>query len=503
MKGNTMFNMQTKSTARLFVILLAGCGVMLSGCGAGDTGDDDGSGEDLAEVSTASSAYTVASPACAGCAPPFVERPQELEFSGELIVRSLHGAASERDRMARQRLAPHVLRHHPEVDEYVIRVPARYQGRARGEGENRMAAELMATGDYHYVTPNWVVSPSASPNDPLYSSQWHLPKIQGPQAWDLQKGSSTMILAFTDTGIDRTHPDLAARRVPGYNAVTGLDEANGGDVSDVHGHGTHVAGCAAAIGNNTTGVSGVGWNFGIMMVRVSDLSSGYATLENITSGARWAAEHGAKVVSSSYSGADSPSVGTTGTYIKSRGALYLYGAGNDGRNLSSFDHPDVIIVGATDQNDARASFSAYGSAVDVFSPGVNILSTLNGGSYGQKNGTSMATPIANGVAGMIWSVNSNFTPAQVESFLFSSCDDLGSPGEDSTYGWGRVNVYRGVQAARAAACTHSKCTAGTALGDGCEACTTSICAVDPYCCSTEWDSVCVDEVMLVCGIACN
>jgi subtilisin family serine protease len=250
-------------------------------------------------------------------------------------------------------------------------------------------------------------------------------------------------------------------------------------------------------------VSGVGWNFKIMMVRVSDVSSGSSSIEYITSGARWAADHGAKVVSSSYSGVDSPSVGTTGTYIKSRGALYLYAAGNDGRNLAGSDYPDVIIVGATDQNDAKASFSAYGLAVDVFSPGVNILSTLNGGSYGQKSGTSMATPIANGVIGMIWSVNSNFTPAQAESFLSSSCDDLGSPGDDSTYGWGRVNVYRGVQAARAVACTHSKCTAGTALGDGCEACATSICAVDPYCCSTEWDSVCVDEVMLVCGIACN
>jgi subtilisin family serine protease len=436
---------------------------------------------------------------CKGCAPPFAEQAGKMEFSGRLIVRPRQGAAPERSEKARNRLNDKLVVHYSEVDEYIIRVPTGFGGQGRGAGENELAAQLMATGDYEYVTPDWTVHPIAVPNDPSYGSQWHHPKIQSPQAWDLQQGSSSMILAFTDTGIDTTHPDLAANRVPGYHVPSGLPETSGGAINDIHGHGTHVAGCAAAIGDNNTGVSGAGWNFKIMMVRVTDDPGGSAFLSDLTNGARWAAEHGAKVVSTSYGGVESPSVGTTGTYLKSIGSLYLYAADNSNRDHSNFDYPDVIVVGATDQYDAKASFSSYGRAIDVVAPGVDILSTTNGGGYAAWSGTSMATPVANGVAGMIWSVNRNFTPAQVESFLLNSADDIGVPGDDDTFGRGRVNVYRGVQAAIAAACTHDTCVASTALGTGCNACVASICDVDPYCCNTYWDGICVSEMQSVCG----
>jgi subtilisin family serine protease len=440
---------------------------------------------------------------CRACAPPFVERPAEVEFSGRLIARPAREAEPARDRAARRRLAPNVIRYSPEVDEYILSVPTTMRDRERGSGENRMAAELMATGDYEYVVPDWLCYPTAIPNDPLYATQWHHPKINSAEAWDLQKGSSSLILAFTDTGIDTSHVDLAARRVPGYNSVSELTEAQGGDISDIQGHGTHVAGCAAAIGDNGTGVSGVGWNFKLMMVRVSNVSSGSAYTSDITEGARWAVENGARVVSSSYAGVDSPSVGTTGTYIKSLGGLYLYAAGNSGTNLSWFDHADVIVVGASDQSDGMAWFSSYGQAVDVFAPGVSILSTRNGGNYETKSGTSMATPIANGAVGLIWSVDPTYTPADIEGFLFGGSKDLGSPGDDNTFGWGRIDVYKGVKVARALACTHTACEAGERLGSGCEPCTETICAFDPYCCDTAWDEICVDEVSMLCGVSCN
>jgi thermitase len=438
--------------------------------------------------------------ACAGCAPPFVEARGEREFTGELIVRPTRGLSPDRDREARARLADRTLRHYPEVDEYVLRVADRPDG--RGDAENRAAAALMRTGDYAYAVPNWRVYPTATPNDPSYPGQWHLPKIQAPQAWDVQKGSPAVVLAFTDTGVDRTHPDLAARRVPGFNAVSNLAEVNGGNLDDVQGHGTHVAGIAAAIGNNGAGVSGVGWNFKFMMVRVSDAASGSASIEDITQGARWAVDNGARVVSSSYAGVESPSLQTTGAYIKSRGGLYLYAAGNNGANLTSFDHADVIVVGATTSNNTKADFSAYGPAIDVFAPGTSILSTVRGGGYGLKNGTSMATPLANGVAGMIWSVDPTLTPAQVESMLFSNADDLGAAGNDAVFGWGLVNVRRGVNAARAVACTHDRCAEGVKLGAGCDPCVTKICEVDPFCCAQAWDDACVEEVPLVCGAQC-
>ncbi|HLO42460.1 MAG TPA: S8 family serine peptidase [Phycisphaerales bacterium] len=379
----------------------------------------------------------------------FRETPGELEFSGLLIVRPLQehrrsrsAALIARDVEARQRLAAITAKYYPEVDEYVVRVPA---GLGRGTGENRLAVELMATGDYEYVSPDWTCYPIATPNDPMYSSQWHHPKIGSPTAWNYTFGSSTIISAATDTGIDTTHPDLAANRVPGYNAPANKAEVNGGSVSDVNGHGTHVAGCAAAIGNNAKGVSGVNMNARIMMCRVTDASNGSASMSEILEGARWAADNGAKVIGSSYSGVNNSSIQTTGEYIRSKNAIYCFAAGNDGANLSTFDHKDVIVVGASDSGDNRAGFSAYGRAVDVFSPGVNILSTVVGGGYQAWSGTSMATPVCNGALTMIWSANPSLTAAQVENILFYACDDLGSAGEDETYGWGRINVGRAVQ----------------------------------------------------------
>jgi subtilisin family serine protease len=473
----------------------------LAGCGGDPTSESAELQTSLEEAAAPGEGQR--SPWCPGCAPPFAERPGEIEFSGELIVKPIQGAPLEGAKRARERLISDTITYYPEVDEYVIRLPARFRGAERGVGENLLAAELMATGDYEYVTPNWLCNLSTTPNDPLFGSQWHHTKIQSPAAWDVQPGTSSLILAFTDTGIDVNHPDLAANRVPGYNSASQLDESSGGDITDIHGHGTHVAGCAAAIGNNGVGVSGVANGFKIMMVRVTNSSNGNAALDDITAGARWAAEHGARIVSSSYSGVSSPSVGTTGTYIKSLGGLYLFAAGNDGQNLNWFDHADVVVVGASTQADARASFSGYGRAIDVFAPGVSILSTTVNGAYAAWNGTSMATPIANGVAGMILSVDPSFTPAQVEGFLTSSCDDIGAPGEDSTFGWGRVNVFKGVQAARAVACTHDICAAGARLGSGCDPCARDICYLDPFCCNTEWDAICVDEVAMVCGSSCS
>lgn len=374
--------------------------------------------------------------------PEFVARPGVLEFSGRMIVRPAQGAAldAKRDAAARARFAQNTVRYYPEVDEYIVTVPA-------GMDENTYSAQLMKTGDYQYAHPDWTCYPDATPNDPQFPSQWHHPRIHAPEAWDLTTGFEELICAFVDTGIDLTHPDLAPNRVSGYNSASHLAELAGGDVSDINGHGTHVAGDGAAIGNNGIGVSGVAWNLRIMMIRTTNAANGGASISDILEGARWAADHNAKVVSASYSGVEAATIGTTGTYIKGRGALFCYAAGNSAANHSGFDYPDVIVVGASDENDNRAGFSSYGRAVDIFSPGTNILSTTNGGGYGFASGTSMATPVTNGALGLIWSVNPLFTPQQVENFLEQGADDLGAEGDDDVFGWGRTNVFRSVQLA--------------------------------------------------------
>lgn len=389
----------------------------------------------------------------------FQEVPGYLEFSGELIVRPLQPESdgtlrlsnTARRAMAGNLLVGQIVEYVPQTDEYVVRVPL-------GHTENSYARSLMATGLYQYAEPNWICYPQVIPNDPRYNLQWHHPIVQSPQAWDIETGSNDIITAFVDTGILKTHADLAANVVEGYNSVDRLKESDGGQINDINGHGTHVAGCGSAIGNNGVGVTGMGWNFKIMMVRTSNSTGGSASMANILHGSRWAAENGAKVVSASYSGVNNSSVGTTGTYIKSIGSLFCYAAGNSNTNLTGAKYPDTIVVGASNQNDGKASFSSYGNRVTLFAPGVDIQSTLRSGGYGNMSGTSMATPIVNGAIAMIWSVNPALTPQQVQDILESTCDQIGNP---AVFGAGRINQFKAVQAALATTQVSSEPTSYT------------------------------------------
>lgn len=380
----------------------------------------------------------------------WTSKPGVQELTGQLIVRPLQVDALMNKSLpysmiptirtrAKTRLAPQQLRYYADVDEYVVKVPA-------GKNENTYGAELMATGDYQYVQPNWRCFPVKITNDPRYGEQWHHPSIQSDKAWDLWTGSNNFTTAYVDTGIKTTHEDLAPLRVPGYNSVDRKAEVDGGQVDDVNGHGTHVSGCGSAHGNNGKGVSGVGWNFKIMHVRTSNSPGGGAAFDDIMAGARWAIDHGAKTASASYSGVDGASVGTTGTEIKNSGGLFLYAAGNDNRDLSGFQYLDTIVVGATALGDVKAGFSAYGRGVNIFAPGQDILSSTMDGGYQFFSGTSMATPVANGVLALLWSANPLLTPAEAQDILYTTCDNIGP---STIFGNGRVNAFKAVKAALA------------------------------------------------------
>lgn len=372
---------------------------------------------------------------------PFFPIAGQQEFSGRMTVRPLTRQAwmargltqTQADAAvarARQRVATIALRSVPQTGEILVDIPT-------GQDEQSLAGQLMRTGDYEYAVPDWFVYPVRTPNDPMFSQQWHHQVMGSPTGWNIATGASNVTVAVVDTGVKIDHVDLQAQMVPGYNSVDRQTQANGGDVTDINGHGTHVAGCAAAIGNNGVGVTGVGWRFKIMPIRTSNSPGGGASLADITHGAMWAAENGAKVVSASYSGVDSPSVGTAGTYIKTKNALFLYAAGNDNRNLSGFSYADTIVVGASDEGDGKAGFSAYGRGVAVFAPGTNILSTTSDGAYGGASGTSMATPVANGVVALIWSIAPSLNASQVQDVLYDTCENIGDP---NIFGNGRVSV---------------------------------------------------------------
>ncbi len=381
----------------------------------------------------------------------FIEQPGVRELSGALVVRRWtveawtergEGAAAKSHR---QRAAERLNVFDPEViaetDEYLVRVPA-------GENESSLAAKLLATGDYQYVEPDWLVFPTDTvPNDPEYFRLWHHPKMRSPAAWDLTTGLASFTIAIVDSGVEKSHPDLAAALVPGYNSKDRLPESQGGQVDDLNGHGTFVAGCAAAIGNNGTAVVGVGWSFRIMPVRYSNDPCGCGVLSDLLAGARWAARNGAQVVNISQTGVASASVETTGAVIRSLGGLLFYAADNSGTDHSGFDWPNVTIVGATNKLDGRPSWSSYGKAVDVFAPGNQILSTGINHGIAFGSGTSAASPIAAGLAALIWSVKPWLSADQVEQYLFEGCKDLGPVGEDDEWGWGRIDSFSSVDLA--------------------------------------------------------
>jgi hypothetical protein len=294
---------------------------------------------------------------------------------------------------------------------------------------------LRSLSNVSYVEKDGVVEASYQPNDPRYPEQWHMPSVSAPQAWDVTTGSNQVTIAVIDTGVDYNHADLAGRVVAGYNFVS-----RNTDPMDDHGHGTHVAGIAAATGNNSTGVAGVDWSARILPLKVLNAQgSGYDS--DVASAIRYAADHGAKVINMSLGGPDSSyTIQEAVNYAYNKGVTIVAAAGNESSSVSypaACEH--VIAVGALDSNNGLAYFSNRGSALDITAPGVSILSTVPGG-YQKMSGTSMASPVVAGCATLVLAQNPSYGPSQVEGALKGGATDLGSPGFDTSFGYGKVNA---------------------------------------------------------------
>lgn len=366
----------------------------------------------------------------------FTEIKGSREFRGELIVspKPTKRASGE------ARVANLTLRESQFVADRVIKVP-------EGMSEGELASILMATGDYEFAEPNWTLFPAIAPNDSQYGSSWQHTRLQSESAWNIETGGSNIIVAICDSGVDLDHPDLQDALVSGYNAASNQTQAAGGDVDDINGHGTFVAGCAAAQGNNNRGVVGVGWDFTIMPIRVSNNTDGTASAFAIQEGARWASDNGAHIVNASFSGGTAGANQGVGRYLKERGSLLFWSSGNDDSFVEP-NRPDYVLVGSTTSSDNRSGFSNFGPAVDVTAPGSSVRSTRRFGSYGNGSGTSYASPIAAGVGAMIFSVDPTLSAHDVQDILYKSVDDLGAPGRDDSFGRGRVNTFNAVQLAQ-------------------------------------------------------
>ncbi|MGH2953426.1 MAG: S8 family serine peptidase [Solirubrobacterales bacterium] len=337
-------------------------------------------------------------------------------------------------------------------------------------GVKAAVARLERSPAVEYAEPNFIYRSQAVPDDPRFDELWGLDNtgqtggtpdadIDAPEGWDvLGLGSFPLTggakIGIVDTGIRQNHADLVGKTVDcggvnnfGINLIIiiiGSDPTIvNGKCNDDNGHGTHVAGTAAAIADNGTGVAGVAFNSPLAICKALN-SGGSGTLQMVANCIDWTSDRDADIISMSLGGPGSQTLETAVENATANGSLLIAAAGNSGNSSVSFPagYAEVVSVAATDHNDQRASFSQFNADVEIAAPGVNILSTWNNGGYNTISGTSMSTPHVSGVAALIAAGNPGGGPAAWRTELQAAVDDLGAPGRDPQFGFGRVNLSK-------------------------------------------------------------
>lgn len=338
---------------------------------------------------------------------------------------------------------------------------------------------LLVEGSVEYAEPNYIVFPALVPNDPYYNSSgtwgnsysdlWGAHKLQCDLAWEVSTGSG-VVVAVVDSGVDLNHQDLSTNIWTNTGEIAGNgtdDDGNGyiddiqgwdfidhdNDPTDTYGHGTHVAGTITAVGNNSIGIIGIAFNSKIMALRGLG-TGGSGTIADLADALYYAANNGAKVINASWGGpGDSQTIKDAVNYAHDvKGCVFVAAAGNDDEDAAGFypaRYAAAITVAASDPYDNKAYFSNWGNKIDVAAPGMEILSCRASGTsrgipvdsnYTRMQGTSMAAPHVSGLCALILADNPSLGPEQVRQALRESADDVGDPGFDIYFGYGRINA---------------------------------------------------------------
>ncbi len=405
-------------------------------------------------------------------------RPKGTSVSGEVLVK-IQSSASSNEVAAIQHIAG--------VDQSdkiaSLRSGTIWRLHSAGQSAEALTAALQKNPNIVYAEPNYLLQSDDIPNDSLYAQLWSLknsgqtisgtPGIAGADisaeaAWSVTTGSSTIVVGVVDTGVDYTHPDIAANiwsnpggkgnvlcaaGTHGFNAITKTC-----DPKDEYYHGTHVSGTIGAVGNNSLGVTGVNWTTSIMGLKFLD-SNGNGTTADAIAAIDFAVQAkldgvNVRILSNSWGGgAFSKALLDEINKANENDILFVASAGNDSSNSDIYPHypasyntPNMISVAATDNRDALAYFSTYGpTSVHLGAPGVNILSLYLGSSYTTASGTSMAAPHVSGVAALVLAKTPSLTTAQVKSAILDNTDPISSLSGKTITG-GRLNAAKAVGA---------------------------------------------------------
>lgn len=392
-------------------------------------------------------------------------------YAADSVIVKYKSSASRSSRSAIERLAG--------VVDTVASIAGTGAVTLRVTGDPKAAVErLNRSSAVEYAELNTIMTTQQTappvPNDPQFPNLYGLHNtgqgggtadadIDAPEGWDAAgmagfPATGGAKVGIVDTGIMRGHEDLQNRVSDcggvnnfGFSLVViiigGDPTIADGKCEDDHGHGTHVAGTIAATANNGKGVAGVAFNSPLAICKALN-GDGSGTLDMVANCITWLNQKGSKIISMSLGGASgSQTLQAAVQNATKNGSLLIAAAGNGGNSALNYPaaYPEVVSVAATDNKDAKASFSTFNPDVEIAAPGVNITSTWTGGGYNTISGTSMATPHAAGVAAVIASLNPGGTPASWRTKLTSSVDDLGTAGRDVNFGFGRVNLQKAAQ----------------------------------------------------------
>lgn len=338
---------------------------------------------------------------------------------------------------------------------------------------------LLQNENIAYVEPSYVHTTWDTPNDAAYGTQFYLPQVKAPDAWDVLKNASNVIIGIVDTGSEITHQDLAGNiYLNTADPINGIDDDGDGYVDNYYGwdlcgasetnivpdndpnvkqasadHGVHVSGIAGAVSDNGLGVASVARNAKLLIVKAgadntpTSIQMGYE-------GIKYAADKGANIINCSWGGVGGGQFGQDMIdYAISKGCLVVAAAGNSGNDIPIYPAAfnGVLAVANLNANDTKGSTSNYGTYVDIAAPGQGIYNTTYGNSYGYKSGTSMAAPLVSSAAALLKAKYPSYTGLQIGELLRTTADDINAqnPNYVGLLGKGRLNVYRALTEAAA------------------------------------------------------